>query len=83
MTNWISTKDRLPNEEGNYLTACRFCDDLIMYDVSSFGKIRKKGMRFFEYDEAMIKRVIEVDAWMPIEPYTGVEDRKSDGEEFA
>ena len=82
MSNWISTKDRLPGTDGEYLTASNISNGLIMYSVMPFAKVGKK-MAFHEYDENLNRHTVEVDAWMPIEPYKGVEDRKSDGEESA
>ena len=74
MSAWISTKDRLPDTEGEYLTASMFYDRYVAYAVISFEKIGKT-MAFCDYDENLDRYATEVDAWMPIEPYKGMEDK--------
>ena len=72
MSNWISVKDRLPDKEGEYLTASNISGKVVMYYVLDF-KITKRFASFVEYDdENLDMHKVHVDAWMPIEPYEGV-----------
>lgn len=72
MSGWISAKDRLPDKEGEYLTATTIYNGLICYEVLPFaeiGKKKKRRMAFHSYDNDLIRREENVDAWMQIEPY--------------
>ena len=76
MSRWTSVKDRLPDKEGEYLTATTIYNGLICYAVHPFGEIgkgRKRRMAFYFYDEGLIRHEHEVHAWMPIDPYEGGE----------
>ena len=75
MSAWISTKDRLPDKEGVYLTARVLVNDYVIYEVMHVienGKWKKRQMGFHADDwEVLGMYETEVDAWMPIEPWEG------------
>lgn len=81
---WISCKDRLPEEEGYYWTVhsnmsghigyyvSRFAKDLYKVDGYDFAEL--KGVSgFFTIDDEYGYIKMDALAWMPIEPWRGEE----------
>lgn len=82
MNGWISVKDRLPEEEGEYLVTCRWReDDPYRVDTMEYGfriapsqednpRVFQNGAAFGEMWPNGMDNIEEVIAWMPLpEPY--------------
>ena len=81
---WIPCSERLPDEEGYYLTAHSYMSGHIGYHVTHFAKdlykvdeydfAEWKGVSgFFTIDDEYGYEKVDALAWMPIEPWRGEE----------
>lgn len=81
---WIPCSERLPEEEGYYLTAHSYMSGHIGYHVTHFAKdlykvdeydfAEWKGVSgFFTIDDEYGYEKVDALAWMPIEPWRGEE----------
>lgn len=88
MNEWTSVNDRLPEENGEYLVATKFCikissfsNDLYKLDKYDFEDYKGKQQKgFYNYDSEYGYFEQDVLAWMPMpEPYCEkVLDRQGD-----
>ncbi len=65
MAEWISVKDRLPEEKGQYLCLLNICE-ICEYKVLRFSQTFLGKLMFFVYDGNGCSEVTNVTHWMPL-----------------
>lgn len=77
-TKWIPVTERLPEEDGEYITTVE--DDEVNFVTSNNWRKNKQEWGFWTSDERFYEgwcRVKNVVAWMPLpEPYNGGEQNE-------